>query len=121
MNDHHPRLEPLSTDGPFGTREQAEIRFTRFCHAALSGMSGPPGEQLVHPPGHLELCTLADTLDTAGVEVGEFDLEVLGQVAGLGPLVAAVVNSLFQRCARDEYDPARYIAIRPRRHLWPVR
>ena len=108
-------------DGPFGTREQAEIRFTRFCHAALTGRSGPPGEELVHPPGCLEYDTLADTLDTAGVELGEFDLEVLGQVAGLGPLAAAVVNSLFQRAARDDYDPAVYIAIRPRRHLRAVR
>jgi hypothetical protein len=114
-------LRPRPADGPWHTREQAEIRYAGFCRAAKDGTSGPPGEQLLHPPGHLELCTMTDTLETLGVDLGRFDVEVLGRLAAaLDPLAVAVVNSLFQRAAGDDYDQAVYVAAPRPRHLAPV-
>lgn len=103
----------LPEDGPFATCGEAQLRYAAFCRAALTGASGPPGEQLVHAPRQLEFDTMTDTLETVGVELGEYDLRVLARVAELlGPLDCAVVDSLFKRAARDTYDETVYI-VRP--------
>jgi hypothetical protein len=110
---------PAPGDGPWHTRAHAAIRYAAFCRAAHARMSGPPGEQLQLHPGQLEYETLADTLQTAGVELGSYDAEVLGHLAAtLDPLECAVVNSLIQRAAGDDYDPAVHVATGRRpRHL----
>jgi hypothetical protein len=96
--------------GPFGTRAEAQLRYAAFCHAAETGVSGPPGEQLVHAPRSLEYNTMIDTLETTGVELGGYDLEVLARLARLlSPLDCAVLNSLFQRAARDTYHETVHI------------
>ena len=91
-------------DGPFASRAEAQIRYAGYVRAA-SGQFGPAPR--------LNLATLSDTLDTVGVEIGAYDAEVLGRVAGLlGPLDCAVLNSLLQRAARDDYDQAVHIVNR---------
>lgn len=104
---------PPTGDGPFGTAEQAQIRYAAFCRAAHARVAGPPGEELVFRPGQLEYETLIDTLETVGVDLGEHDRDVLGRLAAaIGPLAVAVLNSLFQRAAGDGDDPAVYVVAR---------
>src|SRR5690242_2911479 len=99
------RIPPPSGDGPYGTAEQAQIRYAAFCRTAHRGLAGPPGEQLLFRLGQLEYETLADTLETVGVDLGEYDRDVLTRLAAaISPLDVAVVNSLFQRAAGDVYD-----------------
>jgi hypothetical protein len=94
-----------ASDGPWHTREEAAARYAAFTAAADRGASGPPGEQLVYAPGQLEGETITDTLDVLGVELGDYDREVIARLAALlGPLDSLVVNSLIQRAARDDYD-----------------
>jgi len=96
---------PYALDGPFNTREQAEACFAGFRAAALSGTAGPPGEQLVYEPGQLEHETLLDTADVLGADLGDYDRQVLGRVAGLlDPVDIRVVNSIFLRVAHDVPD-----------------
>ncbi len=90
-----------SGDGPFGTIGQAQIRYAGYT-AAARGEFGPAARY--------NLGMLADTLDTAAVELGEFDLEVLARLAGvLGVVECAVLNSLIQRAAGDTYDDTVYV------------
>jgi hypothetical protein len=99
----------MGTDGPFSTREQAQLRYGGYCNAA----SGPFG-----PGWRLNRDTLTDTLVTTGVELGGYDLQVLARVGALlGPLDCAVLNSLLQRAAGDTYDDTVHVvaAVRPRR------
>jgi hypothetical protein len=99
-------------DGPFSTREEARIRFADLGHAAETGVSGPPGEQIFHRPGQLERETIIDTLDVVAVELGDYDREVIARLAAaLGPLDSFVVDSLFKRAARDGYDQAVYVVV----------
>jgi hypothetical protein len=106
-------LPAPSGDGPFGTREQAEIRFAAFCRAALAGVSGAPGAELVFQVGELEYDTLAD-IDVLGIELGDYDRQVLGRIARmLDPIDCAVLNSLFLRAAHDQPDATVYVATPP--------
>jgi hypothetical protein len=88
--------EPAPADyGPFRTREEAE--------ACLTGWRSlmPLAPQIRHR-NNLE--TLTDALDMLGAELGEFDREVLGQVADLDPLTVVVLVSLIRRAAHDVTD-----------------
>jgi hypothetical protein len=93
-------LQP-SGDGPFGTAEQAHIRYAGYARAA-SGQFGPA------PRYSRDMLT--DTLDTIGVRLGDYDRDVVGRLGELlGVVDCAVVNSLFQRAAGDTYDETVYV------------
>ncbi len=112
-------LRPRPTDGPWHTREQAEIRFAAEIKASRTGTAGPPGEQIILTPGQLEREMLFDLFDVVGVTLGDYDREVIARLARLlGPLDTFVVDSLFKRAARDDYDQAEYVVPWQRpRHL----
>lgn len=91
-------------DPPLTSRAQARIRFASYCTAAARGTFGPAS--------YLGYCTLTDTLDVLGADLGDYDRAVLRQLGGLDPLTVAVLTSLFHRAAHDGYDPTRYV-VRP--------
>lgn len=93
-------LQP-SGDGPFGTIEQARIRYAGYARAA-AGQFGSAQR--------FNLGMLTDVLVTTGVVLGDYDREVIGRLAeALDVVDCAVVNSLFQRAAGDTYDETVYV------------
>ena len=92
-------------DGPFDSRAQASARFAPFRRAVRRGTFGPG----------FAAQSLADTIDVfPGAELGRYDLELIGRLAGLLDVIdLAVVMSWIRRAAGDEPDPATYY-VRPR-------
>jgi hypothetical protein len=94
----------LADLGPFRTREEAE--------ACLTGWrSLVPLAPAHRYRGNLE--TLTDAMEMLGAELGQYDRQVLGQVAGLDPLTVAVLVALIRRAAHDRPDPYRYMVTFP--------
>ena len=100
-------------DMPFRTREEAEHVFAGFRQAAERGTSGPPGERLVFTRSQHLAGALADTLDVLiapddvlSEPLGEYELAVIGKVAGaLDPVDAGVLCSMIRRAAHDQPRP----------------
>lgn len=100
-------LRPRPTDGPWHTREQAEIRYSGYVATARGGRFGTAS--------HYNLCMLTDAAELGG-QLGAYDVEILRQLAELDTITCAVVCSLIQRAAHDEYDQAAHVVTghRPR-------
>jgi hypothetical protein len=77
-----------------------QARYARYSAIARSGTFGPAG--------HVNLCTLTDTLDVLGLPVDDLEQRALTQLAELDPIIVAVVDNLLNRAAANEYDPASY-------------
>jgi hypothetical protein len=90
---------PSSADaadlGPFRTRQEAEARLTGWRSLM------PLAPQTRHR-NNLEDLTVA--MEMLGVELGDYDREVLGELAELDPLAVAVLVSLIRRAAHDVTD-----------------
>jgi hypothetical protein len=90
----------VTGDGPFGTREQAEAAFDGFRQAAQRGRSGPPGEELVFTYHQHLAEALADTADSCGLELGDYDRQLIVRLATmLDPVDTGVVCSWLTRAA----------------------
>lgn len=88
-----------------GSRAEARLRHGAFVRGASSGMFGGPVQH--------NFDALVDTLDAAGVDLGRFDREVIGQLAVLlDPVACAVLVSLFERTA-DAPPGSRLPAVLP--------
>jgi hypothetical protein len=93
-----PAAEPgeLADLGPFRTRQEAEAHLTGW-------RSLMPLASRHRHRGNLE--TLTDAMDMLGVPLGDYDREILGQLAAqLDPLAVAVLVSLIRRAAHDVAD-----------------
>ena len=82
----------MGDDGPFGSRTEARFRYASRIRAGRSGVLGSTRD--------LNRAALVDVLELAGVDLGQFDLEVIGQaIIMLDDVALAVLVSLLERAA----------------------
>ena len=78
------------TDGPFGTRQQAEAVFAHFRRGAERGTYGPASQFLAD--------ALADSIHVFDVQLGEYDRQLIARLAQLlDPVDVAVI------CGRNRF------------------
>jgi hypothetical protein len=92
---------PPPENGPFATRQQAELVFGVFRQAAETGRAGPPGEQLVYTTRGFLADALTDAIEIRA-ELGDYDRQLIARLAGLLDAVdVGVLCSWLDRVTRD--------------------
>ena len=90
--------------GPFTTRQEAEAALGRIASAART----PEGMRYCNRD------SLTDTFDMLGAGIGDYERQVLDDLAGqLDRLTVEVLCSMIRRAAHDQPDPDRYAVTSP--------
>ncbi len=92
--------DQITPAGPF--ENEREVLRLPAVRAVYEAFDADPGPGKMAPHNYRMLC---EALDAAGVEVGAFDVRIVGWLAGWEPSTVAVVCGLITRASRAAAAP----------------